>query len=80
MLWLACTCTCGRTDMWTDGRICGRTDGHTDARTCNDIVLSHDRKRIFVKKIFPRVEKILQVPVLGIFSEISLSPQKVSQR
>ena len=62
--------------MWTDGRMCGRTH----ARTYNDIVLSHARKRIFVKKYFREFGKILQVPVLGIFSEISLSPQKVSQR
>ena len=34
-----------------DGRTCGRADGWTDGRTCNDIVLSHDRKRIFVKNI-----------------------------
>ena len=59
-------CICGRTDT--------RTDGRTDGRT--DIVLSrHDRKKICVEKYFRESKKILQVPVLGIFSEISLSPQ-----
>jgi hypothetical protein len=31
---------------------------------------------MFVNNFFREFEKILQVPVLGVFSEISLSPQK----
>ena len=40
-----------------DGRTCGRTGGRTDGRACNDIVLSHDHKRIFVKKCFRESKK-----------------------
>jgi hypothetical protein len=44
---------------------------------CDGIVLGcHDHKRMFVNNFFREFEKILQVPVLGVFSEISLSPQK----
>ena len=50
---------------------------YAGGRPCNDIVLGcHDHKRMFVNNFFREFEKILQVPVLGVFSEISLSPQK----
>ena len=52
--------------MWTDRHVDGRmdmwTDGRTDAQTCNDIVLSHDRKRIFVKKYFQESKKSSKCP------------------
>ena len=40
----------GRRNRWTDVRMGrrtgGRTDGRTDGQNCNDIVLSHDHKKL----------------------------------
>ena len=63
----------GRTDGRADGRTNARTDGRTDGQVttlCSVMTVKN-----LCEKIFMRIEKILQVPVLRIFSEISLSPQ-----